>query len=382
MQQLYSFVVLSAFFVFSSGYAGYAMLVLLIAILAEMIARRFTWLPTSFDRPLLALLAVSLASALASPWRLQALFPVSLFMLTAVVSVYPAARVIRARPEAIRSIIGVCIAGALFAALWGITRALAFWPSGASTPALGRTALGTTMTAAITLALGAWTVWDRIWVRITLVAGLLVLTTALAFTMSRSSWIAAVVGAAVMIALAPRRRAWLVGLCLAPIVFATLVVGAERPFLMHRLESTLSVEANMDRLAIWSTVPKMVRDHPLLGTGFGTFVLAWPQYQPDPALVGKPTAHNVFLNFAAETGLLGLAAFLVLIGTGLAGLWHRVQSSRGDPRTDGLWAALFATVVAILTQQLFDATVMSLHVGYGLLASFALAGTLARRNTP
>jgi len=125
-----------------------------------------------------------------------------------------------------------------------------------------------------------------------------------------------------------------------------------------------------------------VRDHPLLGTGYGTFGLAGPQYQPDPALVGKPTAHHVFLNFAAETGLLGLAAILMLRGTGMAGLWERVRSSRGDPRADGLWAALFAAVVAILTQQLFDATVMSLHIGYGLLASLALGGALIYRNTP
>ncbi len=382
MQQFYFCVVLGAFFVFSSGYAAYAMLVLLIAILAELMTRGFRWVPTRLDRPLLGLLIVSFASGIASPWRTQSLPLTMLFALMALVSVYPAARVIRTKPEAIRPIVGVWVAGALFAAAWAIIRTAALIPGGASTPALGRTALGTTLAAAIPLALGAWTIWDAAWVRIALAVGLPILMTALALTTSRASWIAAVVGAAVMIGFAPRRRAWIVGLCLAPIVFAILVVGAQRSYLTHRLESTLSVEANVDRLAIWSAVPKIVRDHPLLGTGYGTFILAWPQYQPGPDLAAKPTAHNVFLNFAAETGLLGLAAFVVLIGTGLAGLWNRLQSSRDDPRTDALWTALLAAVVAMLTQQLFDATVMSLHIGYGLLASLALGGTLIYRNTP
>ncbi len=381
VERLYLPVVLGTFLAFSSGYAGYTMPVLLLIIVAELVTRKMKWAPTSIDRTLLALLAVSLASAVASHWRAQSIPIVALFGLMVLVSVYPAARVMRARPDAIRLIIAVWIVGALFAAVWGILRAPAEWPGGASTPALGRVALGTTMVMAIVLALGAWTVWDTIWVRIAMAASLLVFMTALALTTSRSAWIAAAVGVAVMIALAPRRRAWLVGLCLAPLIFAVLVTGVQRQFLVHRLESVLSVEANEDRVAIWRAVPKMVRDHPLLGTGYGTFVNAWPLYESDPALAGKPTAHNVFLNFAAETGLLGLAAFLTFLGAGFAGLWRRIRSSRGDPQVDGLWVALFAAIVAIIVQQLFDGTIMSWHVGYGLLASFSMAGALRSAET-
>ena len=366
--------VLGVFLVFSSGYAGYPMLALLVIILLELVTRRLAWVPTSFDRPLLALLAISLASDLASPWRSQAVIPVILFVLTAVVSVYPAARVIRAWPEAIRPIIGVWVAGALFAAAWGILRAPALWPSGASTPTLGSTALGTTMAAAIVLALGVWTVRNRPWVRIGLAMGLPVLMTALELTASRAAWMAAAVGAAVMIGLASRRRAALVILCAASVAVAVLAAGVERQFLVRRLESIPSVEANADRMAIWSGASSMVRAYPLLGTGYGTFLFAWQQYNRNPTLMDKPTAHNVFLNFAAETGLLGLGAFLAVLWKGFAGLWRRIQSSRGDPKTGGLWAALFAAVMAMLTQQLFDATVMSPHVGYGLLAAFALGG--------
>ncbi len=379
--RLYFVVVLATFLAFSSGYAGYTMPLLLLIIVAELVTRKMKWAPTSIDRTLLALLAVSLASAVASHWRAQSLPIAVLLALMFLVSVYPAARVIRDRPDALRLIIAVWIAGALFAAAWGILRAPAEWPGGASTPALGRVALGTTMDAAIVLVLGAWTVWDRSWVRISLAVGGPVIVTALALTTSRSAWIAAVVAVAVMIGLAPRRRAALVMLCAASIAVALLVTRVERQFLIQRLESIPNVEVNADRLAIWIGALRMVRDHPLLGTGYGTFVQAWPQYQDDPALAGKPTAHNVFLNFAAETGLLGLAAFLTFLGAGFAGLWRRIRSSRGDPQVDGLWVALFAAIVAIIVQQLFDGTIMSWHVGYGLLASFSMAGALRSAET-
>ncbi len=388
MERLYFPVVLGTFLAFPSGYAGWPMPVLLLFILAELVTRKMKWVPTSLDRPLLALLAVSLASAVASPWRVQSVAIVGLFALMILVSVYPAARVIRARPDALRLITALWIAGALFAAVWGIIRAPAEWPGGASTPALGRIALGTTMVTAIVLALGAWTVWDRSRVRIVLAVGLPIFITALVLTTSRSAWIAAVAGAAVVIGLAPRRRAALVILCVASVVIAVLATRVERQFLIQRLESIPNVEVNADRMAIWSGALKMVRDHPLLGTGYGTFVDAWPQYHDDPALVGKPTAHNVFLNFAAETGLLGLAAFLTFLGAGFVSLWRRIQASRDDPQADGLWVALFAAVAGMLVQQLFDASVMSWQVGYGLLASLALAGAkrspdaTGYRNTP
>lgn len=388
MERLYFPVVLGTFLAFPSGYAGWPMPVLLLIILAELVTRKMKWAPTSLDRPLLALLVVSLASAVASPWRVQSVPIVALLALMFLVSVYPAARVIRARPDALPLIIALWIAGALFAAVWGILRAPAEWPGGASTLALGRVGLGTTLVAAVALALGAWTVWDRSWVRIGLAVGLPVMVTALELTTSRSAWIAAVAGAAIIIGLAPRRRAALIMLCAASVAVAILVTRVERQFLIQRLESIPSVEANADRMAIWIGALRMVRDHPLLGTGYGTFVLAWPQYHDDPALEGKPTAHNVFLNFAAETGLLGLAAFLAFLGAGFAGLWRRIQTSRGDPQADGLWVALFAAVAGMLVQQLFDASVMSWQVGYGLLASFGLAGArrsadaTGYRNTP
>jgi putative inorganic carbon (HCO3(-)) transporter len=198
--------------------------------------------------------------------------------------------------------------------------------------------------------------------------------TGLVLTTSRAAWIAAAAGGAIVVALAPRARLALMLLCVVSVAAAVAATRAERSWLEHRVESIPSLSANLDRIAMWRGALRMVRDHPATGTGYGTFVRAWPQYHSEPGLEGKPTAHNVFLNFAAETGVIGLAAFLAVVGTGLAAVWRRMRASHGDPGVDGLWAGLFAAMTAVMIQQLFDATIMSWHVGYGLLASFALAG--------
>jgi O-antigen ligase len=375
MNQLYYISVLATVLTYSSGYAGYLMPVLLAIIIAEAVTRRFRWVPTRMDRPLAALLVVAFASGLVSAWRGTSLATTVLFALMVLVSVYPAARVARGRPEIIRPLVAVWIAGAVFAAAWGIARVEATWPNGASTPALLRTALGTTMAAAIALALGGWTVWEGRWSRAGLLMALPLLVTALELTTSRAAWIAGAAGAFAMVVLAPRRRLAVIVLCLLSLAVATAATTARREWLVVRLGSISSLEANADRLALWAGALRMVRDHPLLGTGYGTFVQAWGVYNTDPALLGKPTAHNVFLNFAAETGVIGLAAFVAVIAAGFTGLAAAIGASRGDRRTDGLWAALCAAVFAILVQQLFDGTVMSWHVGYGLLAPLAIGAS-------
>lgn len=374
IDQLYYGMVLASVLAYSSGYSGYPMGALLVMIGLELFTRRLRWAPTALDRPVLALLAVSLASALVSQWKGQSLGVVGLFAVMLLVTMYPVARVLTTRPNAIRPIVATWITGGVCAAAWGIVRSQPSLPIGASTPALLQNALGMTMALAITLMLGLWTVTESRWTRIAVIAGLPVMVATLELTWSRGAWIGAVIGSAVMVAMAPRRRLALVLLCALAIGAATLAIGSHRGPLVRRLETIPSLEANVDRLVLWRAVPRMVRDHPLLGTGFGTFIRAWPLYRP-AGFVDQPSAHNLLLNFAAETGVLGLAAFLIFVAAGLTGLWRRMQHVRGDSQTDGLWVALFAATVAVLIQQFFDGAVMSWHVGYGLVALFTFGGT-------
>ncbi|MDQ7857871.1 MAG: O-antigen ligase family protein [Armatimonadota bacterium] len=366
---------------YPAGLAGYPMAGLLALLLVELAAGRLRWSSTALDRPLILLLAAALASGLASQWPGESAGLAALFGLTVVVTVHAAVGIIRTDPDRIRSIVAAWIAGAVLAAVWGIARA-GEWPERASTPALLATALGTTLATGAALALGAWTVARTRQARVILAAVLPVLVAALELTASRGAWIAAAAGAAVLVAVTPRARGALVVLVLASTVVATAAIGRDRETVMRRLASVPSVEANEDRWALWTAVPAIVRDHPVLGAGYGTFTRVWPRYRPKTFSEEKPTAHNVYLNFAAETGLVGLAAFLLFVAAGLAGLWRATATARGDATTDGLWAGALAAAVAVLVHQLFDATVMSWHMGFGLLALFAMGAGAAPPSGP
>ncbi len=119
----------------------------------------------------------------------------------------------------------------------------------------------------------------------TLVLGL----TALFFSFSRSAWLVGVLG--------------LLGQMFGrfPLSFYSLLPSAYSLSFLRRAELN------------WIAL-EMIKDHPLLGVGLNNFTVAMGQY-------GKVSgwtrflqpAHNVYLLLAAETGFLGLAAFLLLL---------------------------------------------------------------------
>jgi O-antigen ligase len=57
------------------------------------------------------------------------------------------------------------------------------------------------------------------------------------------------------------------------------------------------------RLVGWRGVNKMISDHPLIGTGPGTFATVYTQYQPPGLANRRFYAHNDYLHFISEVGL-------------------------------------------------------------------------------
>jgi O-antigen ligase len=75
------------------------------------------------------------------------------------------------------------------------------------------------------------------------------------------------------------------------------------------------------RFANWHTAALMVHDHPIFGIGIGRVFRLFANYNrfvggaPEGA---RLSAHNTFLNVAAEMGVVGLLAFLTLLGVAFA----------------------------------------------------------------
>jgi hypothetical protein len=101
----------------------------------------------------------------------------------------------------------------------------------------------------------------------------------------------------------------------------------------------------------------MVRDHPWIGTGGGTFYVAFMGYsERDQGYYSH--AHNDYLEIASDTGLLGLGALLALA---LASAWTALSALR-HRRNPMVRAAAFATLMALAGMALHSVVEFSLQI--------------------
>jgi hypothetical protein len=125
--------------------------------------------------------------------------------------------------------------------------------------------------------------------------------------------------------------------------------------------------AVVERMAHWQAALDMWENHPLLGVGIGNYAVAYPDYAlprwDDP--LGH--AHNYYLNVAAETGFIGLAAYLILWLAAFWQSWRAVRVSRGVWQS--IAAGLLGMIVALSAHNMFDNLFvhgMAVQVGIGL----------------
>lgn len=131
------------------------------------------------------------------------------------------------------------------------------------------------------------------------------------------------------------------------------------------------------RLGIARSAAQVIRDHPWLGSGPGTFIHAYPLYRPPTMGQGVEEtlhkfvnyAHNDYLQVASETGLLGLATFMSFWLLVLA-----LRPARGRWGPDGLEAGLLAGLVALLLHGLTDGNLTVIPAN--VVLAYAFAGLL------
>ncbi len=73
---------------------------------------------------------------------------------------------------------------------------------------------------------------------------------------------------------------------------------------IRTLEKKMEIPNFRLRVTAWKGIVKLIEAHPLFGTGPGTFATVYTQYQP-PGLPHRYfKAHNDYLHFTSEVGLL------------------------------------------------------------------------------
>lgn len=119
----------------------------------------------------------------------------------------------------------------------------------------------------------------------------------------------------------------------------------------------------VSRLYQWGEAISIIRDFPVFGAGLNSYTMIIPKYSISN-VTGCYT-HNCFLQLAAETGLLGLWAFLWIfwrfLKQGLAAAGRVVKDDRAGARAC-MSLGIMSGVVAILTQSFFDTNLFSLQL--------------------
>ncbi len=174
---------------------------------------------------------------------------------------------------------------------------------------------------------------------------------------------------------APLRRGWLVAGVLPALAGCAAWLGGapmvERlgSLLRFPTETSLTVRLQVDRDML-----AMVRDHPLWGTGLGTFAAVYPRYKSFEDTLLWDHAHNDLFELLAETGIVG-AFCLLLFLTGLWSLWKAARGGADSPEERyrrGAIAGIFTGCVGLLLHGLVDfqfhipATALTFAILYGL----------------
>lgn len=172
-----------------------------------------------------------------------------------------------------------------------------------------------------------------------LLGGTILTTLTLLMTFTRSAWLGWLVAVVVLATLKrPRLLAWAVPVGILVITFLPLPYFA-------RLVSAFDTKqsSNFDRIRMFEGGVEIIKDVPVLGVGPGNMKEVYPLYRkPDAPRFRIPHLHNNLVQLWAERGILGLAAYVVLIALFLrecAKGWGSKYAELGVAITVGLVVA-------------------------------------------
>ncbi len=217
--------------------------------------------------------------------------------------------------------------------------------------------------------------------------GLATMGAALLMSWSRGAWLG-FAAAFIVMNLAHSRRAAVLFALTCLLVAPVLLLGSVQalpqtivqrftgflPYLgvfdVRGVKLTDANYAVVERMAHWQAAWGMFNDRPWLGVGIGNYEPVYPAYSLPGWTEPLGHAHNYYLNVAAEAGLIGLAAYLVLWGAAFWQAWKAVRT------TQGYWQGVATGILGVLTHLAVHNFFDNLHVHNMYLHVAILLGLL------
>ncbi|HUR21342.1 MAG TPA: O-antigen ligase family protein [Vicinamibacterales bacterium] len=187
---------------------------------------------------------------------------------------------------------------------------------------------------------------------------------------SRSAWLSALVVLWVWARAAVRPRLWwlITGLMMIALPLTLFVVLPEHPRVIDLMQAV------KERIGIWTQGLEALRPSPWFGIGFDYYrhsgyspILVFPS-----TIVGQPHAHNIFLQTALDVGVIGLVAYLGIMGYVALRAIQAVKSKPGDPWVRHIAAGAALSLLSVHVYGLLDAVPLGAKVGIFQWASCGL----------
>ena len=358
---------------------GWAMsiinLVTLIALTVLLLEKTLTWewqwIKTPLDKPIICLLVLCLLSSIFSLHKNASLWAFIL-LLNYITIYYLVIYTVNTRSQ-LRQLIYVIVGLATFLAIFGLIKKFGNNPFPWWDYEYNRNIVTGTygnpnhfagyMEMAIPLILGLLLTGFRGGKLVLLLYLVPITVIALILSLSRGGWIGTTIGLAFMgVALLGNRyfrRKKLVLAFIGASFFIALIVPANRSVVLEirTLTERGGEHPLQDRVLIWAKVLNMASDHPLLGTGPGTFSTIFTQYQPPGHTLRYTMAHNDYLHFISE---VGIALVAILIWMIIAFYRKGFEKLKNPSRlVRGTTLGAMSGVTAILIHSIFD---FNLHI--------------------
>lgn len=151
-----------------------------------------------------------------------------------------------------------------------------------------------------------------------------------------------------------RKKLWIVLMIFLLLIISLDWFGME-PIAkrLGTLQKLYNQESYETRIEIWQDTSKIIKDFPILGTGFNTFSYIFPNYKTFDKQLSYKYTENDYLQLLSETGVIGLAialSFLSIFFIKTLKKWYK----RHDIYVRTLVLGGFVSCVALLSHSFTD----------------------------
>lgn len=160
-------------------------------------------------------------------------------------------------------------------------------------------------------------------------------------------------------------------LLLLSVIFSAVVFFGGEEVLSRFIGTVNAQDPTTGRAHFWRGTLEIIRNHPLIGTGLGSFGVAYTLYDTRNGMFRLEQAHNDYLQVLSDAGIVG--AILAVCFVGLLFRKGFARRETDDPFRRGVATGALVGCFAVLVHSFFDFTLHTTANGLLFLTLAALA---------